>query len=867
MVPLNAPDQGAGRRGGSRPLEGPGVARRIAPFIAAAVVGVAAAPFARGEGSPWDLVAAAALIPLLVALVLAVPWGRLPAWFQALPPLAGIIIVALVRNDTGGQASEFSALLFLPLAWFAIYGTPAQLIACVVLQGAAVALPAALIGAPEYPPTEYVQAVVTIVVSGCLGFIGQRLVAKIRVAAEEQWAILRSTHESFIAMDREGRITEWNRQAEEDFGWSRGEAIGRRLAGTIVPEEYRDLDDGLRRYAETGAAVVTGRRVEVMAQRRDGSTFPAELSISAVEGELGLRFNAFIHDISERLDAEAGLRAAEEQFRRAFDDAGVGMAIATPAGTFGRVNRALADITGYSVEQLTGMRVGEIAHPADQGRILDALERMGNGEAERHQSEKRLYHKDGHLVWVMLNVSAVRDPDGEISHLIAQLQDISERKLAEERLAYQASHDPLTGLPNRILLDDRIALALNRLRRVGLPLAVLFLDLDRFKIVNDTFGHDAGDQLLLEVAERLRGVVRPSDTIARVGGDEFVILCEEVTPDAAATLAQRIGESIAMPFSVEGRDVVVTSSVGIAINSDPSVLPGTLLANADAAMYEAKTRGRSRYAFFAAEMRARASGRLDFERELRGAVSASGIVVHYQPQFDLRNRRVVGAEALARWQHPQRGLLPASEFLPLAEESDLVVSVGAFVIEQVVQQALEWRRLDPELQVTVNVSARELAGAELAGTIADALARNSLPPAALCVEMTESAVIEDPEAAFEVMHDLKDLGVGISIDEFGIGTSAFGLMRRMPRLDVLKIDRTFTSGLGEAGDGGERDLVAVMIGMARALDMTVMAEGVETANQAKALRDLGCDAGQGYFLGRPGPAENVDRLLAAPARP
>ncbi|HKQ17844.1 MAG TPA: EAL domain-containing protein, partial [Solirubrobacterales bacterium] len=807
------------------------------------------------------------LVALLVVVVAAVPWGKLPAWVQALPPLAGILVVALLRNDTGGQASEFSALLILPLAWFAIYGTAAQILACVALQGIALALPAALIGAPEYPATEYIRAIVTIVVSGALGIMVQRLVAKIRVATEEQRSLLRSAHESFIAMDRGGRITEWNSQAERDFHLSRDEAVGRKVGDLIAADEFGDLAEGLERYAASGQSPVIGRRVEATAERPDGSTFPVELSISAVEGERGLRFNAFVHDISERLEAEAGLRAAEEQFRRAFDDAGVGMAIATPEGRFERVNRALADITGYSRLQLSGMRFGEITHPGDRGRILDALERMGQGEAERHQSEKRLFHRDGHLVWVMLNVSAVRGPDGEISHLIAQMQDISERKLAEERLAYQASHDPLTDLPNRILLDDRIAVALNRLRRVALPLAVLFLDLDRFKIVNDTFGHDAGDRLLLEVAERLRSVVRPSDTIARVGGDEFVILGEEMTPDAAATLAQRIGESIAAPFRVEERDVVVTSSVGIAINTDPAVLPGTLLANADAAMYEAKTRGRSRYAFFAAEMRARASGRLDFERELRGAVSASGIVVHYQPQFNLRTGRVLGAEALARWQHPERGLLPASEFLPIAEESDLVVSVGAFVIEEVVRQASEWRRLDPGLRVTVNVSARELAGSELASTIADALARNSLPADALCLEMTESAVIEDPEAAFEVMHDLKDLGVGLSIDEFGIGTSAFGLMRRMPRLDVLKIDRTFTADLGEAGDGSERELVAVMIGMARALDMTVMAEGVETANQAKALRDLGCDAAQGFFLGRPGPAATIEQLLAAPARP
>ena len=403
-------------------------------------------------------------------------------------------------------------------------------------------------------------------------------------------------------------------------------------------------------------------------------------------------------------------------------------------------------------------------------------------------------------------------------------------------------------------------IALARLRRAELPLAVLFCDLDRFKLVNDSFGHDAGDRLLLEASERLRSVVRPSDTVARLGGDEFAILCEDVTPDGAATLATRVGEVLAVPFTVEGREVVITSSIGIAINRDPDVAPGTLLANADAAMYEAKMRGRSRYAFFATEMRTRSTSRLELEADLRKAVGEGHLQVHYQPQFELASGRITGVEAFARWDHPERGMLDASEFIPVAEESDLVVALGAFVMEQAAVQTLRWRhQFAPELTVTVNVSARELSGPELAGTVAETLIRTGLPAEALCIEMTESAVTEDVESAFEAMRDLKDLGATISVDEFGIGTSTIGLLRRVPDLDSLKIDPLFVAGLGSPG--GRADLVGVIVGMARTMGMSAVAEGVETEAQVEALRELGCDAAQGHHLGGPAPPEEVEALL------
>jgi diguanylate cyclase (GGDEF)-like protein/PAS domain S-box-containing protein len=517
--------------------------------------------------------------------------------------------------------------------------------------GAGLALAASLFAGAEPRP----RLVLVAAVAGVLGLFGRELVRSIRERAEESRSILESAHDAFISVDAAGRIRQWNRQAELDFGWSREEAIGREMAGLIVPERLREAyRERLRAVLRSEEGAGLGRRREEIAMRRDGSELPVEVSFSAVQTARGMRVNSFVHDISERRAANAHLREAEERFRRAFDDAAIGMALTSPEGRWLRVNRALCAITGYPAEKLTGLAFREITHPEDRGRDVDALRAMIAGELERFQTEKRYFHADGHVIWVSLNVSIVRDEDGKPLHLISQMQDISERKQAEERLAYQASHDSLTDLPNRALLDDRMSVALGRLRRTPLPLVVLFCDLDRFKLVNDSFGHDAGDRLLLEAGERLRGLVRPSDTVARLGGDEFAILCEEMSPDAAATLARRIGDALADPFEiVPGHEVVVTSSIGIAINRDPSVEPGALLANADAAMYEAKTRGRSRYSFFAPEMRTRASDRLELESELRNALTDGAFDVHFQPQLELATGRV-GVRADRGGERPDR---------------------------------------------------------------------------------------------------------------------------------------------------------------------------------------------------------------------
>jgi diguanylate cyclase (GGDEF)-like protein/PAS domain S-box-containing protein len=619
------PAQGAGSPAASdpsglfdaRPFEDAGMTARIAPFVVAAVLAFSVVPILTGGRMSVQLALAGVMIPVLVASAYLVPWGRFAPRWQALPALLFYVVIALVRDGTGGHDSIFTPLLVLPVIWFALYGTRAQVLISIACTGLAIALPVALEAGSKYPVDELARAAVMCLLAGTLAIAGSNLVRTIREREANSRSIIESAHEAFISIDEAGRIVEWNSRAEHDFGWSRQEAIGRPLAETIIPEPHRARHlEGLRRYVETGDSKILNRRIDVTALRRDGSEFPVELSITALKRADGLRFNAFVHDVSERREAEYALHEAKERFRRAFDDAAVGMAIVSPEGRWLRVNRSLAEMTGYDQERLSSMSFREITHPEDLPKDRPALEALLDGSRERFQTEQRYLHAEGHPIWVSLNMSAVRDASGELLYLISQMQDITERKEAEAQLTHKASHDSLTGLPNRALLEDRMILALGRLRRDGNPHAVLFCDLDHFKVVNDTRGHEAGDQLLAEVAKRLSDLVRPTDTVGRLGGDEFAILCERMNERGAIVLAERIKDVLAEPIEVDDREIQISASIGIAVNRDPGLLPSDVVGNADLAMYEAKEQGRARHAFFDAELRERAQSRLALEAGL-----------------------------------------------------------------------------------------------------------------------------------------------------------------------------------------------------------------------------------------------------------
>ncbi len=452
-------------------------------------------------------------------------------------------------------------------------------------------------------------------------------------------------------------------------------------------------------------------------------------------------------------------------------------------------------------------------------------------------------------------------------HLVSRaVRYAVERKRSEAQLLHQAMHDSLTELPNRAMFLDHVELALERSARTGRQVGVLFVDLDRFKLINDSLGHRAGDRLLMLVANRLRGVTREIDMIARFGGDEFTILCDDVEgEEEAVVVADRVAQAIGAPFAIEGTEVFLTASVGIAIATDHERGPAdTLVRDADAAMHRAKERGKSRHELFHEVMRTTAVRRLETENALHRALERGEFCVHYQPKVDLADGHVTGVEGLIRWRHPDRGIVQPTEFISLAEETGLIVPIGRWVLDEACAQLARWRDLrltgaeNGALTMSVNLSARQLVQDQLVDEVSEAIARHGIPPHALVLELTESIVLGEDETTRSAFASLRALGVRLAIDDFGTGYASLAALKHFPA-DVLKIDRSFVSGLGT--DAVDTPIVAAVIGLAHELGLVAIAEGVETHRQLQVLRRLKCDIGQGYLFSRALPSHEIDRLL------
>jgi diguanylate cyclase (GGDEF)-like protein len=483
---------------------------------------------------------------------------------------------------------------------------------------------------------------------------------------------------------------------------------------------------------------------------------------------------------------------------------------------------------------------------------------------------------------LMLAVQMLRGLEEERALRKASQHEINERKRAEEQLAHQALHDALTGLPNRSLLLDRVEHALERSKRRSTGIAVLFVDIDNFKLVNDSLGHQIGDQLLVAFAARLKKATRASDTaarigaetVARLGGDEFVVLCEDLESERdAIPIAERIESALGPPFTLPDNELSVTASIGVAVARGGGATPDSLLRDADVAMYRAKERGRDRYELFDQAMRTRLLQRLQVENELRRAIERDELRLFYQPIVRVADTGIVGVEALVRWDHPQRGLISPAEFIPLAEETGLIVTIGSWVLEEACRQSTHWQEAHPDwppLWVSVNVSARQL-NAEFVDIVAATLQDTGADPKRLALEVTESILIAQADSPTDLLRSLRELGVSVILDDFGTGYSSLSYLQRFS-LDVLKLDRSFLAGLTR--DASNFRIVAAMIEMGRALDMKVVAEGVETNEQLEHLRDLACEFAQGYYFGRPQPAAAITEFLyerftgsAEPRRP
>ena len=509
----------------------------------------------------------------------------------------------------------------------------------------------------------------------------------------------------------------------------------------------------------------------------------------------------------------------------------------------------------------------ERIHPDDRDGFDRALEAHLAGGSEHLEHEYRIRTDaggadGGNHVWVLTRGLAIRDAAGRPTRMAGSMSDVTSRKRAEEQLLHDAMHDGLTGLPNRALFADRLGLALRRPRGAHAGFAVLFLDLDRFKHVNDSLGHDVGDELLVQIGQRLAESLRPGDTVARLGGDEFALLIHDVSgPGEASRIAERIQAVLQDTFVVGGHQVFSGASIGIALSSAGYERPEEMLRDADIAMYRAKSAGRGRYEVFDREMHRSAVALLRLETELRQAVEREEFVAHYQPIVSLDDLRIVGFETLVRWRHPRRGLVRPAQFIAVAEETGLIAPIGWWVVAESCRQIAQWRQrfpADPALTVSCNISGKLFHQADVVERLVELIELHEIEPEALRLEVTENVVLDHGDAVLERLNRVRALGVGIQIDDFGTGYSSLTYLQRF-RYDTLKIDRSFIHRLVAPGDG--QAIVQTILALGAHLDMNVIAEGIETLEQLRALKDLDCPQGQGFWFARPIPPPAVERML------
>ncbi|HZI47006.1 MAG TPA: EAL domain-containing protein, partial [Pyrinomonadaceae bacterium] len=558
------------------------------------------------------------------------------------------------------------------------------------------------------------------------------------------------------------------------------------------------------------------------------------------------------------------LRQSEEQFRSSFDNAAIGMALVLPNGKWLGVNPSLCVMLGYSEPELLALDMQSVMHPEQLGEHLAQIYHLSHEGPGSSTLEVRLLHKEGHTLWAQMSASLVRDEQGQPMRIVYQVQDVTERKRAEEQLLHDAYHDSLTGLANRSLFTDHLRLAMERARRHDNHLfGVLFMDLDRFKNVNDSLGHAHGDQLLLAVSERLQKCVRPEDTVARFGGDEFAILLNSIenSIDVIRT-AERIQQMISQPFTLGHHEIFTTASVGITLSSLGYAEANELLRDADTAMYRAKAIGTGRFEVFDKVMHARAVTALKLENDLRRAVENEEFRILYQPIVNTESGAVAGFEALIRWEHPERGLTSPAEFIAAAEETDLIIAMGEWVLGKACHQAQQWQRQfprDEQLFISVNLSGKQFTQRDLVEMVERALRESGLPPGCLKLEITETILMENAEVAISMLKRLRTLGVQLGIDDFGTGYSSLSYLHRLP-VNTLKVDRSFVGRMDEAAE--YREIVRTIVSLAHTLGLDVVAEGVETAAQWSQLSALSCEYSQGYFFAKPLSDDAATKYLA-----
>ena len=679
-----------------------------------------------------------------------------------------------------------------------------------------------------------------------------------QLAAERYRAIFENAAVGITQVDLNGVLVDANDKFCEMLGYTRAELCGTAIRALTHTDDYgRGASFRMRAMNGETSAMAGEKRLI----RRDGEVIYVRRTMSVVRDNAGVPvfIISVVEDVSERKRAEEALRLSEQILRATFSQAGVGIVISAPDLRILQVNDKYCDMLGYTRDEMLGRTVEIFNSSADMGEVIVNRERLMRGELDHASRERLLMCKDGARIWVAHWTSLVRDQHGTVQHFVTVAQDIRERKAAEEQLKQLAHYDVLTNLPNRVLFYERLKSELAEAVRLNCPMAVLFIDVDRFKYVNDTLGHAAGDKLLQQVAGRLSQAVRARDTVGRLGGDEFAVVAAQLKESAdARRVAQKIIAAFNEPLEVDGVELFVTASVGITLCPADSADADVLIRNADAAMYRAKDLGRNTYEFYAPDMNVHAHAMIMLGNELRRALEREEFVLHYQPKMHLVTGKLTGFEALLRWQRDEQSLLMPGDFVPVLEETGLVVPVGKWVIEAACRQIAAWRAAGiAPVPVAVNLSPRQFRAAQLPEMVREILAKTGVEPELLQLEITESFLANRSEAV-QTVQSLAEFGVSIAIDDFGTGYSNLANLKRFA-VDTIKIDRSFVRDID--CDEDDAAIVRAIINMAHSLNLSVVAEGVETRAQLEFLRRYGCDEVQGYYFAYPALADEHLELL------
>lgn len=688
-----------------------------------------------------------------------------------------------------------------------------------------------------------------------------------RLRQREQWfaRTLRCIDDGVIATDADGCVRVINPVAERLTGWVRADALGQPL-DTILSLRDEALPGasraGLAEAPAAGAEPSVGLRCGVVTPR-GGGEMPVEYGTAPILDDDGLRVGAVLvlRDIGRRREMERALAESEQRFHAAFEHAAIGMALVALDGRFLQANEVVATMLGLQGEAISRHSFRDLCHPGDRGVLDEYLDRLAADTLPTFQVELRMLTPDGRLVWTLLSVSAVRDAKGAPRYHIVQMQDVTARRSAEAQLVFVAYNDALTGVSNRAQINRQLEQSLAFCRRRDEKLAVMFIDLDNFKLVNDSHGHQAGDALLREVARRLRGTVREADSVGRLGGDEFVVVLPGIEDDqAVASVCAKLIAAMEAPFYFEGQQMQASCSIGVSRYPQDAVTSDRLLVTADDAMYRAKELGKNGFVFYSSEWGRQLNERMMLESDLRRGLADGQFEIHYQPIHDTGGG-IRSLEALLRWLHPEKGLLLPDVFMATAERSGLIVPIGDWVLKSVCRQIRRWREAGvATVTVAVNLSARQFRDAGLVATVMNALAESGLEPGSLELELTESSIMQQPERTSAILDELRQNGLRIAVDDFGTGYSSLSYLKRFP-IHALKIDRSFMADLPDNRESGA--IVSAIVTMSRALGLTVVGEGVENADQASFLRGLGCDLLQGFLYQRPASATVIGDLLAA----